>query len=921
MSGANIIRLPKAPSLSWDDCRLLVESVVDYAIFMLDVDGYVTTWNLGATRIKGYRAEEIIGQHFSKFFASEDIDTGKPERELTLAAEQGRFEDEGWRVRKDGSRFWANVVITALHDESGKLRGFGKLTRDLTLRKAAEEQLRQAEQRFHHLVDAITDYAVFILDATGHIATWNPGAERVKGYSASEIVGQHFSVFYTTDDRSDGKPERILEIVRRDGRFEDESWRVRKDGSLFWANVVITALRDDHGQLMGFAKVTRDLTERRRQEQERLQHEREVAANEAMLASVRSLVDNLPELAWTAYPDGYVDFYNQRWFDYTGSTLAETDGWKWQALLDPKFGSSVLERWKQAISNGEAFEMEFPIRGGDGVFRWFLTRIRPLRAADGSIARWFGTSTNIDELKREEARRERARGEERARLLTLLRQVPAIVNFLRGPELVFEFVHPLATAAMGGRDVLGKALAVAVPEVVEQPYYQRLRSVYQTGEPITQLEALTWYELDSRRVETYWNSVYLPVCDEQGRIEGVMTFDIDVTQNVLSRRELEAANRAKDEFLATVSHELRTPLNAIVGWAALLRQRSLDPAIAKPVEVIHRNAQAQVRIIDDILDVSRVINGKLQIDPKPTDFVVIVRDALEVIRPSADAKRIKVDFKPDAELCLMVADPERLQQVVWNLLSNSVKFTPSGGTIEVLIRHEDAKVVLTVSDTGQGIDPAFLPFVFDRFKQADASTTRRVGGLGLGLALVRHIVELHGGTVEATSNGIGKGASFSATLPLRAVVAVSAVTSTRGDGTSPAPPSSATLAGVRVLVVDDEADARELVAAVLTNAGAAVETARSASEGFDQFLHFRPDVLVSDIGMPDEDGFSFMRRVRSLPREEGGGVPALALTAFVREEDRTKALRVGYTAHIAKPADPEVLTAAVANLSEIRRRT
>ena len=919
MSGPTIIRLPKVPSLSWDDCRLLVESVVDYAIFMLDVDGYVATWNVGASRIKGYRAEEIVGQHFSQFFTSDAIEAGKPERELALAREQGRFEDEGWRVRKDGSRFWANVVITALRDETGKLRGFGKVTRDLTARRAAEEQLRQAEQRFHHLVDAITDYAVFILDATGHIATWNPGAERVKGYRASEIVGQHFSVFYSAEDREAGKPQQILQLVRDQGRFEDESWRVRNDGSLFWANVVITALRDERGQLMGFAKVTRDLTERRRQEHERIRHEREVAANESMLASVRGLIDNLPELAWTALPDGYIDFYNQRWYDYTGTTLADTEGWSWEHLHDPTILPTVVDRWRESIATGQPFEMEFPLRGADGTFQWFLTRVRPLRGADGKIVRWFGTNTNIDGIKRAGERRERARAQERERLLTLLRQVPAVVNFLRGPELVFEFVHPLAEAAMGGRDVLGKAVAVAVPELLEQPHYERLRRVYETGEPFTQLEALAWHELDSGRVETYWNSVYLPVRDEHGQIEGVMTFDIDVTQNVLSRRDLEAASRAKDEFLATVSHELRTPLNAIVGWTAILRQRNLDPTVAKPMEVIHRNAQAQVRIIEDILDVSRVITGKLQIEPRPADFASIVRDALEVIRPSAEAKQLKVHFEPEADFCLMVADPERLQQIVWNLLSNAVKFTHSGGAVEVFLRHEGSKLALTVNDTGQGIAPDFLPLVFDRFKQADSSITRRVGGLGLGLALVRHIVELHGGTVEAASEGIGKGASFKVMLPIRAAAAASPASASKDNAPS-RPPSGVVLAGVRVLVVDDEADARELVADILMNAGAEVETAQSAAEGFVQFRRFRPHVLVSDIGMPDEDGFSFIRRIRGLPRAEGASVPALALTAFVREEDRAHALRAGYTAHVGKPADPEILTSAVANLSDISRR-
>ncbi|HEU5076633.1 MAG TPA: PAS domain-containing protein, partial [Polyangiaceae bacterium] len=268
MSTSSSIRMASLPSLSWDHCRLLVESVVDYAIFMLDAEGRVTTWNVGAEKIKGYRPDEIIGEHFSKFYTEEDLAVQKPEREIEQARAHGRVEDEGWRVRKDGSRFWANVVITALRDETGTLRGYGKVTRDLTAKKAVEDELRRAEQRFHHLVDAVSDYAIFMLDDTGHVATWNLGACRVKGYSPEEIIGKHFSTFYTPEDRAAGKPERILDTVRREGRYQEQGWRVRKDGVHFWASVVITALRDETGKLLGFAKVTQDLTDRRRAEEE-----------------------------------------------------------------------------------------------------------------------------------------------------------------------------------------------------------------------------------------------------------------------------------------------------------------------------------------------------------------------------------------------------------------------------------------------------------------------------------------------------------------------------------------------------------------------------------------------------------------------------------------------------------------------------
>jgi signal transduction histidine kinase len=378
-----------------------------------------------------------------------------------------------------------------------------------------------------------------------------------------------------------------------------------------------------------------------------------------------------------------------------------------------------------------------------------------------------------------------------------------------------------------------------------------------------------------------------------------------------SARAAEEASRAKDEFLATVSHELRTPLNAIMGWSAMLRQRPLDPSIAKSIEIIHRNAEAQAKIVEDILDVSRIITGKLRIESKPMDLVAIAREAIEVVRPSAIAKRLALELEAEMPVCFLVADPARLLQVVWNLLSNAVKFTDAG-VVKVVIRQEVSSVSLIVTDTGKGIPPEFMPFVFERFRQADSSITRRMGGLGLGLSLVRHIVELHGGRVAVASDGRGRGAVFTVTLPVEAVF--SPVAASVSGGAEPVEASArAILAGVRVLVVDDEQDARELVHAVLVEAGAVVETARSASEGIEILDRFRADVLVSDIGMPDEDGYAFLRRVRTLPR--GGAMPAIALTAFTREEDRMRALATGYTTYLGKPVDPGALTKAVANLA------
>jgi signal transduction histidine kinase/ActR/RegA family two-component response regulator len=382
--------------------------------------------------------------------------------------------------------------------------------------------------------------------------------------------------------------------------------------------------------------------------------------------------------------------------------------------------------------------------------------------------------------------------------------------------------------------------------------------------------------------------------------------------------EAEALNRAKDEFLATVSHELRTPLNAIVGWAALLSRRVLDEDIGKAVEVIHRNAEAQAKLIDDILDVSRIITGKMLLEPRPADLAVLVAEAVEVVRPSAAAKQIDIVFSRPEGACLLIADPDRIRQVAWNVLSNAVKFTDRGGAVRVEVLRRGSQLALTVTDTGRGIESEFLPFVFDRFRQADSSTTRRTGGLGLGLALVRHIVELHGGVVEARSGGAGRGATFSIALPIRAVgVAAdpgpSHVASSDGDGARPR--EAGALDGLKVLVVDDEPDARDLLAAVLTQAGGEVQTAGSAAVAFDTVVRFRPHVLVSDIGMPDENGYSLIRRLRALQQDACGTIPSLALTAYARAEDRAHALAAGFTAHLGKPVSPDELVSAVVHLT------
>ncbi len=421
-----------------------------------------------------------------------------------------------------------------------------------------------------------------------------------------------------------------------------------------------------------------------------------------------------------------------------------------------------------------------------------------------------------------------------------------------------------------------------------------------------------------------------PVKDSDGRIIGAAKIARDITERTraeaafaaereelleserIARADAERASRLKDEFLATLSHELRTPLSAILGWSQLLATGGMSPSdVAQGLEAIERNARAQTQLIEDLLDMSRIISGKVRLDVQWTDLASVVNGAVDSVRPAAEAKEIHLRKILDPAAGPVTGDPTRLQQVVWNLLNNAIKFTPKGGKVDVVLQRVNSHLEIIVNDSGVGIKPEFLPLVFERFRQGDSSTTRYHGGLGLGLSIVKSLVEMHGGTVRARSGGEGQGATFIVHLPLAPI-------RNNEDREHPTTPKASTLdlsqlslKDVKVLVVDDEPDARALISRVLTQCQADVVAAASASEGLHELRRFRPDVVVSDIGMPEMDGYQFIREVRKLPPEQGGKTPAIALTAFARSQDRTKAMIAGYTVHISKPIEPQELAATV----------
>ena len=712
-------------------------------------------------------------------------------------------------IRRDnGATIWVEERAHAVCDAAGKAVRLVGVMVDITHRKEAEAALGRAKdeaerslERWRAVVDSITEGLV-LADAGGNLLSMNPAALAIHEFATvQDMAGKladYPDLFELRDTGGNVLPLEHWPISRalRGERFSGYEVQVRRrdTGRTWLGSYGGTAVRDAGGRVTLAVLTLRDITEQRRAEAA-------VAESEARF---RQLAETIPQLAWMARPEGFIFWYNRRWYEYTGTTPQQMEGWGWRSVHDPAELPAVVERWQHSIKTGEPFEMEFPLRGADGTFRWFLTRIAPLRDADGRITLWFGTNTDIEDRRR--------MAEERARLL------------------------------------------------------------------------------DAER---------------------------------LARAEAERVGRVKDEFLATLSHELRTPLNAILGWSQILSREGgvRDEAdLAEGLRTIERNARAQTQIIEDLLDMSRIINGKVRLDVQRIDLVAVIEAALETVRPAADAKEIRVLKVLDPLAGPVSGDPNRLQQVFWNLLSNAIKFTPRGGRVQVLLERVNSHLEVAVSDTGEGIQPEFLPHVFDRFRQADPSTTRRHGGLGLGLSIVKQLVELHGGTIRAKSPGPGRGSTFVVALPLTVLHAGQGPEPQRRHPTAPPETPQAngdcvTLEGVKVLVVDDEPDARALVKRLLEDCRATVVTAGSAAEALQLFHREPPAVLVSDVGMPDEDGFALIRRVRALGRDRGGDTPAVALTAYARSEDRVRAIQHGFQMHVAKPVEPAELVMMVAALA------
>jgi PAS domain S-box-containing protein len=903
---------------------------------------------------------------------------------------------------------------------------------------AEKVMIYEGEEFYRNLIAQVKDYAIFTADPNGVITTWNEGCKNVLGYDRDEFIGQHIKMLFTPEGVASGAADKELEIAVKEGSASNDRWLSRRDGERFWASGITTGVRDEAGDLIGFTKVLRDLTERKR-------HEEQLRESQLYL---RLLTETLPQMVWSCRADGECDYLSPQWVSYTGIPESEQLGFGWLNQLHPDDQGRALKAWTSAVKAIDTYDMEVRIRGEDGNYRWFKSRALPLQTEEGAVIKWFGTSTDIEDHKRVEAllrgNEERLRTERdfsydiidtlpgvfylfdrqgkfmrwnknlgditghsddeialmaplefiveedrpaverkieevfvsgeaniEARLLT--QNGLGVPYFFTGRRIVIDgHPHLIGNGVDVSERKRGEEAVAYLAAIVEssddaiistdlqgtiKSWNKGAERVYgyttaeAIGKPVTMLlpperlneepqilelirigNRIDHYETVRRRKDGTDIDISLtvsPILNHAGDVIGASKTSRDITwrkraeeerEQLLamerdSRSEAEEANRLKDEFLATISHELRSPLNAILGWSRLLREPDMrGDQMERALETIERNAQAQARLIEDLLDVSRIVSGKLSIQMRPVTLNSTVQGAVADLRLAAEAKGIDLRLTEDEEIKL-IGDADRLQQVVWNLLSNAIKFTPEGGRVEVGLKRVGERAELWVRDTGRGISPEFLPYVFDRFRQATRTDARSRAGLGLGLTIVRHIVEAHGGSVTAESAGVGLGATLVCKLPLVGAgqEVVPAIDRQQAQLKVKA---TSSLKGIKVLVVDDDDDAREMLVAALNSYGAEVITAAGALKALDALASEKIDVLVSDINMPEIDGYELIRRVRAMKPEQGGRIPAVALTAYARAEDRLRALKSGYQTHMPKPVEPAELEVVVATLAK-----
>ena len=932
------------------------------AILSKTLDGIIESWNIGAERVFGYTADEAIGQHISLITPADRL---HEETDVLTRLRHGEKIDHFETVRraKDGRLVDVSMAISPIKGSDGRIVGASNVARDITERRLADEALSRSRRRYQRIFEAAgvsiwdEDFTAVraaldelrtsgVSDFVTYFAQHPDEVERCMGLvRVVDINETTLRMFGATDKRAllasldtvftpearDIFAQELVSLAEGHTGFEAESVLRTLHGDRVDVLVSITfpAPSDPADSvLVTLTDITlQKLAEQARRDSEALFHE---------------MADTAPAMLWISDPTGAWTFLSRQWYELTGQEPENALGLGWLNVLHPDDRDSAADAVFEATDQRRPFHFECRVSQPDADSRWTIIAGQPRIGTDGEFLGFVGSAIDITERRKaEEAVIEEVHTRE-----TLSRVGAALASEL-DPDTLIQAAIDAATALTSaqwgvfffsvvdddGNTHEHRAVSGLAPEAFAGPPdtsddFHRLA--------VVRVDDLLSDESDAQEINRRWlpqdllvrSYLSVPVVSRTGDVRGGVCFGHTragvfrpkheqlatgiaawaalALDNASLYKEAQEANRAKDEFIATLSHELRTPLNAMLGWAHMLRANVLPPETQRrALETLERNVRTQAQLVDDLLDVSRIVAGKLHIKGDEVDLTTVVTSAADTVRPASVAKGIsfRVIADPDQQVIVM-GDVDRLRQILWNLLTNAVKFTPKGGRVEIELRATDASASVVVTDTGQGIRQDFLRHVFERFRQADGTASRRHGGLGLGLAIVRHLTEAHGGSVSAESPGEGLGATFTVHLPVREV-------RTRPKTTQTPEPRGTALAGLRVLLVDDEADTRDVLRVLLEVQGANVTAASSAGEALDLLRRQPTDVLLADIGMPEQDGYALIEAVRALPAPESV-VPAVAVTAYVSSRDRAHAFKAGYGWHVAKPVDPDQLIAVVA---------
>jgi PAS domain S-box-containing protein len=881
--------------------HLLISSVLDYAIFLVDTTGHVASWNTGAARFYGYDADEIAGQQLSRLYPVEAVRRDWPQHMLSVAKVQGRFEDDGWQIRKDGSSFWGGTVITALRESDGQLRSFLNVTRDLTETRRQVEALRQSEERLRLLVEGASDYAVLTLDPDGNVTSWNSSARQLKGYESGEVIGEHISRFYPAEAVKHGLPHKELAVARERGRSESEGWRVRKDGSLVWLKSVTTPLRDSDGKLRGFVRVTHDLTEKRRQE---------VALRESE-QQFRSLVDGATDYAiYTLDPEGNIRSWNAGARLLIGYEAGEVVGTHISRYYPPEDTEQAQHELALAASRGRSVYEGWRVRK-DGSRVWVHSVTTALRDPAGQLTGFARVTRDRTESRRqEEALRE---SEERFR--SLIEGVRDYAICTLDPDGYVTSWNPGARLIGGWEpdEVIGRHFSsFYAPEDIERGWPQHSLVVASAQ---GRFEDEGWR---ARKDGFFWANVVTSVIRRPtGSIIGYSIILRDLSERHRREESLtEAQERLRQragaleesveqmrKFVAEVTHELRGPLAPIRNAASVMAAQALTPAVEQLRQTIDRQSGILSGIVDDLSDINRVEQGSFSIESQPLQLNDVLSGAVEACRPLIEAHGQSLQADWPAEPIWLLGDTTKLTQVFINLLTNASKYSADGEQIGLSVEAAGTKVTVRVTDTGSGIPPESLESIFSPFTRVGSPESQTTDGLGLGLSIARRIVELHHGTVKARSEGVGRGSEFVVTLPLTSETLRSEIL---GSG-----PGSARAA--RILWVGENPKVATSLVGLLEAMGHEAQTAQDAVTALSTAHNFQPEIVLVDIDAEGINGYELAGRL--LEQQRDAQPMLVALTDWAQESGRQRAQAAGFRRYLLKPVTREAVEGMLAALS------